>query len=84
MIYYGVSFTVKDDKITNCCTMAKNTSFGEMINETIDIWIDTMIVKRFVVIPTDREYTAEEAEALAKEWWKKFREQKILEKLEGE
>lgn len=84
-MYYGIMFFIdKNEKLYRVCLLSSDKPIKENIYENVKKEGNTMYVSRAVMLPTENELSYQEAEQKAVEWYKKFRDDKIIELLKGE
>ena len=82
---YGIRFIVtSNEEIKNVEVIRNPLPMIGFVNEFAGTEDGTFKVTREILLTTKREYTQEEAEKTAKEWYGKFREKKLLKVLEGD
>ena len=83
-MYYGIRFIVTpDERIKNVEVIRNIFPILGDVKEFVEKQGDTIEVSREILLSTKTEKTQEEAEASAKEWYGKFREERLLRVLEG-
>lgn len=81
---YGIRFIVTpDEEIKNVEVIRNPLPMIGFVNEFAGTEDGTFKVTREILLTTKREHTQEEAEKTAKEWYGKFREERLLKVLEG-
>lgn len=82
---YGILFFVDTkETIWRVCLLSSEQPIKEKVFEDYVKEGNTMAVRRTVMLPTEREFTYQEAEEKAKEWYKDFREQRIIDVIRGD
>lgn len=81
---YGIRFIVTpDEEIKNVEVVRNPLPMIGFTNEITETKNGNFRVTREILLTTKREHTQEEAEKTAKEWYGKFREERLLKVLEG-
>jgi hypothetical protein len=84
-MYYGIMFFIDENgTLYRVCLLSSDKPIKENVYENVKKEGNTMYVSRAVMLPTENELSYQEAEQKAIEWYKKFREDKIIEVLKGE
>lgn len=84
-MYYGIMFFIDENEtLYRVCKLSSDKPIKENVYENVKKEGDTMYVSRAVMLPTENELSYQQAEQKAIEWYKKFRDDKIIELLKGE
>ena len=82
----GIRFWVdENENITRLGIIQSTEQIKENVRESVETIGNTMQVRRFITLRIPfGEYTEEEVLAIAKEWYRNFREERLLKVLEGD
>lgn len=85
MYYYGIQFFIDEDGRVKECKQVRDTEpIIEKIDEIVHVNNGNVRVERTVIIPIESNYREESEEEIARKWWNKFSEKRLLKVLRGD